>query len=219
MADRKYRVLIGLDRDGTINYDPGYLGKDKNWRDQTRILPGVIEGIKAMKQLPSTHVVVCTNQAGVARRFFNTERVTEINQHINNILREKGAGIDEWYSCPYADLGYAADHGLFAENPWVCETELRKPRIGMLKKAASDIGMKLRDFDVVITVGDKLTDVEMGLNAKGYGIYVGDLEHAKARALALGALERNEGRVFIAKDLEDAAEQIRLITRLNNVLR
>ncbi|MDZ7763439.1 MAG: hypothetical protein U5K00_03300 [Melioribacteraceae bacterium] len=39
-------TAVFLDRDGTINNDPGYLGDP----DRVKLLPGVAEGIKLLKQ-------------------------------------------------------------------------------------------------------------------------------------------------------------------------
>ena len=151
MTDKKYRVLIGLDRDGALIHDPGYLGRSQNWRDQVKILPGVIEGIRTLKLLPRTHLAVCSNQAGIARGFFKPNRVEEVNEHLKALLAQQGLDIDKWYFCPYVDKDYASKHHILEENPWVAEsTDLRKPGIGMLRKAADDIGMKLDDLEVVI---------------------------------------------------------------------
>jgi D-glycero-D-manno-heptose 1,7-bisphosphate phosphatase len=215
MTNDKPRILIGLDRDGTINYDPGYFGKDPKWKDQTKLLPGVVKGIKILKQLPKTRVVVCSNQAGVARGYFDIRRVEEINKHINSLLAEQEAEIDSWYYCPYVDQDYAIAKNISHDNPWISDTDLRKPGIGMLRKAALDVEMKLDDFEIVVVIGDKASDVETGLNAGGYGIYVdGVYPKEKEKVEAFGRDKMYEGRVFTARDLQDAAEQIKIIQKL-----
>jgi histidinol phosphatase-like enzyme len=60
-------VLIGIDRDGTINKDEDYfLGSSPDWKGQVKLLPGVIEGIRMLKSLKDIYVFIVTNQAGVA---------------------------------------------------------------------------------------------------------------------------------------------------------
>lgn len=220
MTNKRYRVLIGLDRDGTMTKDPGYFGRDPNWREQVQFLPGVIEGLKVLKQLPSTRVVVCSNQAGIARRFFDTERVVEINKHINGLLENQGVGIDDWYFCPYVDKDYAYEKNIPEHSPWVRDTDLRKPGAGMLRQAAENIGMKLENFDAIFVVGDKASDVQAGLNANGYGVLVLNEEN-QADVDKVELMERcpiTEGRVFVCDSLLQAAKDIRLITRLNGVI-
>ncbi len=46
----KIKTLVFSDRDGTINEDSNYyLGSHPLWKDQVRILEGVIDGIKLIQ--------------------------------------------------------------------------------------------------------------------------------------------------------------------------
>ena len=221
MTDKRYRVLIGLDRDGTINKDPRYFGRDSNWMEQVQLLPGVVEGIQQLRRIPDVRIVVCTNQAGVARRFFDVSRVEEINRYIAMMLKCEGAKIDDWYFCPYVGKDYAVRHDIPLDSTWVQDTDLRKPGAGMIRKAASDVGMKLEDFNVVVFVGDKASDVETGLNAGGYGVLVAngenqaDVDNVERMKQDLDRM----GKVFVGDSFLQAASDVRLITRLNGVLR
>ena len=87
---------VFLDRDGTINYDSGYFGKSSNWRNELKLYPGVIKGIKKLKTVPNLYTFVATNQAEVARGFLDCTRVKEINKEIDRIIKKQGAIIDKW---------------------------------------------------------------------------------------------------------------------------
>ncbi len=60
-------ILIGVNRDGTINFDPGYFGRDENWKRQIIIHKGVVEGIQLLNTNNLVKIIVATNQNGVAR--------------------------------------------------------------------------------------------------------------------------------------------------------
>jgi len=200
------KVLVGLDRDGTINFDPGYLGRDENWRDQVRLLHGVSEGIRMLKS-EGLNVVVTSNQSGVAREFFDCERVREVNDYIDSLLREEGALVDGWYSCPYVGFKYAGEKRVRKDSIWIRETDLRKPGIGMLRVACDDLRLKLEETGIYY-VGDHLSDVEYGLNAGGNGVLVLIGDGKKGEDSVRRLAEKYPGRVDIADCFCSAADWI-----------
>lgn len=63
------KTLICIDRDGTLIYDEKdhlFLGKDPDWASKMKILPGVIEGLKKLRNIPNASLYMITNQPGVA---------------------------------------------------------------------------------------------------------------------------------------------------------
>jgi len=68
-------LLIGLDRDGTINRDLGtYCYKEQDFE----ILPGVIEAIKRLKR--AGHVIaVITNQGGIEKGLYTEVEVKKLH--------------------------------------------------------------------------------------------------------------------------------------------
>ena len=172
-------ILVGIDRDGTINLDyGGFFGKDSDWKTKLKLHEGVAEGIKLLNQNKDIKIVIATNKSGIARRIFTIKRVEEINKTINNLLLSKGAIIHNWQYCPYIDNDYLTTRGLVKiKNKFILENndpkiELRKPKIGMLKRASEEMGYKLNDFSKIYFIGDKIEDLQMGLNASGKGILV-----------------------------------------------
>jgi histidinol-phosphate phosphatase family protein len=141
-------AAIFLDRDGTINYDYGYLGN----KDKVEILPGVIEGmLKLQESLPDIRFIVISNQAGVARGIISLEQVKEVNGRIQEILEENGVIISKFYYCPF--------HPEFSNED---ESQCRKPSPQMLIEAAGDFNIDLKN---TFFVGDRFSDVECGYNA------------------------------------------------------
>ncbi len=201
------KFLVGLDRDGTINVDVGHFGKSSEWKSQLVIYPFVTEGIRRLKAEPTASVVVATNQAGVARGFYGRERVGEINSYIDGLLRAGGAFIDGWYYCPFVGKGYADANNLSPDNPWVVESDMRKPGTGMLKQAAKDLGVSLDGLPVYF-VGDTKGDVQTGLNAKGKGVLVLNEKNQKEYVKVKEMEQSSSGRIFFADNMLVAAEII-----------
>lgn len=169
---QRRKVLVVLDRDGTINYDSGFFGRNDNWKDELKIYDGVVEGIKNLNYFAK--VVVATNQLGVARGYLTPGRVEDVNCAIDLCIKEKGGKIDGWYYCPFVEKEWAVREGISQSSPWVLEkdSEFRKPNIGMIKKAAEDLGSALSDFTDIYIIGDKAQDMQTALNAGGKGILI-----------------------------------------------
>ncbi len=153
--------VIFLDRDGTLNEEVHYLYRPKD----LRILPGVAEAIRLWKG-QGFKIVVVTNQAGVARGYYQEEDVKALHLYMNELLCPQGAEIDHFFYCPHHP-----QHGIGA---YKTECRCRKPEPGLLAMAEQyyDID-KSRSW----MIGDKLIDVQAGVNygvktvlvATGYG--------------------------------------------------
>lgn len=217
-------ILVCCDRDGTINVDDNYyLGSQEHWRELIKFLPGVVIGIKRLNEA-KIPVLITSNQAGVAltgpcpELGLNFDLLTEERMHIVNIyivqlLRRQGAHISGYQTCPYVDNDYVEKirNRSWRVNPnFVRDNhEDIKPNTGMIEKVARGLGGGLEDFEVYV-IGDRDSDVQMGLNAGGSGILVagsktverGDVE--KVRELT----KSNSGRVYVAGDFLDAARYI-----------
>jgi len=139
---------VFFDRDDTLNIDPGYLSDP----ELVELFDGVGEGIAKLKSNFGFKIVVISNQSGVARGFFTRREVDSVNERINQILLKKNnVRIDAFYYCPF--------HPDFssAEN-----SKCRKPSPLMVFKAAEEMDL---DLSKSYFVGDKLSDIECGINA------------------------------------------------------
>ncbi|MCA9254140.1 MAG: HAD-IIIA family hydrolase [Phycisphaerales bacterium] len=145
------RPAVFVDRDNTLIADPGYL-RDP---DQIRILPGVPDAVKRLREAGFV-VVIITNQSGVARGYFTEDELRLVHERLQEMLAEKGAAVDAIYYCPFLP-GRAAVVEAYRED-----SDLRKPKPGMILKAAGDIGL---DISKSWMVGDSARDVQAGNEA------------------------------------------------------
>lgn len=128
------RPALFLDRDGTLNVDTGYthLACDLVW------MPGAREAIKYANDA-GYYVFVVTNQAGIARGFYNESATLAFHASMQQSLFEIGAHIDALEFCPHHPDGTVAE---FA-RPCHC----RKPAPGMIESLAAawpvDLGKSL----------------------------------------------------------------------------
>lgn len=138
---------VFLDRDGTINEDPGYLGDP----DSVKILPGVSKGISELKSVFGFKIIVVSNQSGIARGLITHDQVQHVNNRIKQLLSEHGAGIDDFFYCEFhPDINSAE------------ESNCRKPSPKMIFDAAEKHNIDLAGSYMV---GDKALDVLCGINA------------------------------------------------------
>lgn len=143
--------VVFLDRDGTLNEEVHYLHKQSD----LVLLPGVPKALRLLKEA-GFKLAVVTNQAGVARGYYNEEDVESLHIYMNQILRPLGGEIDAFYYCPHHPV-----HGLGAYKK---ECGCRKPGIGMFEAAEMRFQV---DKSHSFMVGDKRLDTEAG---KNYGL-------------------------------------------------
>lgn len=165
------RAAIFLDRDGTICEEVGYV----NHLSRSRLLPGSLEAIRLINQA-GLLAIVTTNQSGVARGYFSQDLVEEVHAKLLASLSENGARLDAIYYCPH--------HPSEGTPPWRAACECRKPKPGMIHRAAREHDIDLQRSCVV---GDGLVDIEAAASAGVPGILVltgygrGLLEHQPQR--------------------------------------
>jgi rfaE bifunctional protein nucleotidyltransferase chain/domain len=167
-VDRGETLLI-LDRDGTLIADKEFLGKDAHWREQVELNKPLIDVLSAIQTRTPCVKLVITNQTGVARGLFPTERVDEVNAYLGLALKERSISIDAWQYCPNADAAYAQKHPEIPFRPeFVKQQTKRKPSAAMVTDALEKLGRCLSDFSAVIVFGDREEDkgLAQNLNAK-----------------------------------------------------
>jgi len=138
---------IFLDRDGTINEDPGYLGDD----NKVILLPGAGEGLSLLKNKFNFKLIVISNQSGIARGLITHEMVKNINKKINDLLLPYNVQIDSFYYCPF--------HPEFNNKN---DCRCRKPSPKLINDAAKEYNI---DLSKSYLIGDMVTDIECGKNA------------------------------------------------------
>jgi D-glycero-D-manno-heptose 1,7-bisphosphate phosphatase len=138
MASRSLRSAVFLDRDGVINENrPDHV---KSW-DEFVFLPDIFDPLHQLTQ-DGRSVVVVSNQAAINRGLVDQETVKQINRQMCGEIARRGGRIDAVYFCPHRP-----DEGC----------DCRKPRPGLLLRAANEMGLDLaRSY----LVGDALSDIE-----------------------------------------------------------
>ncbi len=143
-----------IDRDGVINKYVGFLRNI----DQFELIDDVAEGIKLINESGYLAIIV-TNQPVIARGEVTEEQLNMIHNKMETLLGEKGAYIDKIYYCPHHP-----HKGYEGEIPELkIECDCRKPKPGMILKAAKDYNISLKDSYMV---GDSENDILAGKNAK-----------------------------------------------------
>lgn len=161
---------VFIDRDGTLSDEVGYI----NHPSRFRLLPYAADAIKHLNE-NGWLAIVTTNQAGVARGYFSEDMIATVHEAMTKDLERDGARLDAIYYC--------AHHPSVGEPPYRFDCDCRKPKPGLISRAA-------RDFEIDLNgswmVGDRYSDVELARNAavksafvlSGYGR--GEWEHQRA---------------------------------------
>jgi D-glycero-D-manno-heptose 1,7-bisphosphate phosphatase len=147
---------VFLDRDGTLIEEAGYLDR----LERLRFYPYSIDAVRLLNQAGFS-VVVATNQSGVARGLVEESFIAEAHQYITERLAAGGARVDAFYYCPHHPDGIRPDYA----QPCDC----RKPRTGMLRRAADDLQIDLQRSFVI---GDRWGDMEAGAAVGARGVLV-----------------------------------------------
>ena len=142
--------LIILDRDGVINQDSdNYIRSPDEWV----AIPGSLEAIARLNQA-GYQIVVCTNQSGLARGYFDIEILHAIHAKMLKLLAQHGGYIEAIFYCPHGP----------DQN-----CDCRKPKPGMLLEA----GQRLKaDLQESIMVGDTERDIQAAQAAGARGVLV-----------------------------------------------
>lgn len=147
---------VFLDRDGTIVVERGYITVP----DAVELIPGTAAAIAKLRAA-GWRVFVVTNQGCVAKGMITEDELGAIHFRMVSLLAEGGAEVDGIYYCPHHPDG---DLPQYTE-----ECDCRKPRPGLLERAASEHGLEL---EACVMVGDTLRDVEAAHATGGKAVLV-----------------------------------------------
>lgn len=136
--------LIILDRDGVINEDSdAYIKSPQEWIP----IPNSLEAIARLNHA-GYHVVIATNQSGIARGYYDLTTLQHIHAKMDQQLTAVGGHIDAIEYCP---------HG--PDDNCLC----RKPQAGMLLKLMDQFNVAKQE---VLFIGDTFTDRMAAKNAR-----------------------------------------------------
>jgi D-glycero-D-manno-heptose 1,7-bisphosphate phosphatase len=140
------RPAIFLDKDGTLVTNVPYNV------DPARI--ELSEGAEvALPRLARSgyELVIVSNQSGVARGYFSESALPGVERRLRALLDEIGVPLAGFYYCPHYAGGTIPSYAI--------ECECRKPKPGMLLRAARELDL---DPSGSWMIGDILDDVEAG---------------------------------------------------------
>jgi D-glycero-D-manno-heptose 1,7-bisphosphate phosphatase len=143
------KAAIFLDRDGTLVETRHYPS-----RPEDLVLYAGLGAELQTLQRAGFLLVLITNQSGLARGYFGWAELDRMHEKLLETLRLHGVAIDGIYVCPHHPEGTIGELAI--------ECDCRKPKPGMLLRAA-------RELDINLTrswfIGDILDDVEAGNRA------------------------------------------------------
>ncbi len=169
---------VFVDRDDTLMVDVKYCADP----DLVKLIPGAAEGLRSLRAA-GYRVVVVTNQSGIGRGYFDAETLERVNNRLRDELQRKGADYDALYYCPHTPEE---------------ECECRKPKPGLLLKAASELNI---DLSSSYTLGDRDLDIGAGRAAGTRTILV-------SKSSQLCNSKSNQPADFVATNVAEAANLI-----------
>jgi len=148
---------VFLDRDGTLNPDPGYIRSP----DKYELFPAVSEALAKLKQA-GARLIVVTNQSGIGRGLFSEADLRAVHDKLRSLLYVGGVSLDGIYVCPHHP-----DDGCHC----------RKPEPGLVEQAVRDHAI---DLSCSYVIGDHARDMQLAkrIGAKAVLVTTG-VDHAK----------------------------------------
>ena len=181
MIDFKLSALF-IDRDGVLNR---YVRGDYiRVPDELHLLPGAAAALRRVNDL-NIPVIIVSNQQGVGKRIMTEDALDQVDGELrDSLMREAGASFVRSYYCVH-----------LAEEMCAC----RKPLPGMILQGAGEY-----DVDIArsVMIGDSLTDIEMGNNAKVAQTIL--LMSGATEVVPFDTLEQKSRPTYIARDFAAA---------------
>ncbi|WP_458396762.1 D-glycero-beta-D-manno-heptose 1,7-bisphosphate 7-phosphatase [Campylobacter sp.] len=137
----KIKALF-LDRDGVINYDPGYVYRIEDFE----FMPGIFEALAGFMAL-GYEIFVVTNQSGIGRGYYSEDDFAKLSKYMIDEFKSYGVEIKKIYHCPHTPSD---------------DCNCRKPKPGMILQALDEFNISLKDS---LMIGDKPSDLEAARKA------------------------------------------------------
>jgi D,D-heptose 1,7-bisphosphate phosphatase len=182
---------VFFDRDNTLIVTDGYLGDP----DGVVLVPGAAEAVARARRLGYVSVVF-SNQSGVARGLFDEQAVRRVNRQLDELLQQQDSDaiIEHHEFCPY--------HPEAVVEEYRRDSDLRKPRPGMILRAAAELDLDLPGSWVI---GDAPRDIAAGHAAGCRTILVTDADLPPSPA---ASAESDVQPDYTARRLNDALDII-----------
>jgi D-glycero-D-manno-heptose 1,7-bisphosphate phosphatase len=192
-----------MDRDGIINellYDPEHGIVDSPFTPgQFTLTAFAVAAVNRCHDL-GFKVILISNQPGMAKGHFDEATFDSISRRMRELLRKGNAYLDGEYYCFH--------HPAATREEYRKDCECRKPKPGLIFKAARDYDLSLTDS---FFVGDGIVDVKAGRAAGCMTILVASTNDFLLRLLK----EQNTEPTYLVRTLEDAVRTVQ--NRSNDV--
>ena len=145
------KKAVFLDKDGTFvvdvpcNVDP----------KKIVLVSNAVAALRLLSEL-GYKLLVITNQSGIARGYFSEQELILYLDKLDILFRESNIILDGFYYCPHDKSA---------------DCDCRKPKPGMIQKAAHEHGI---DLAASWFIGNTLNDVEAGYRAGCRTILIDD---------------------------------------------
>ncbi|MEG4197286.1 HAD family hydrolase [Microcoleus sp. Pol12A5] len=136
------KKAVFLDKDGTLvvdvpcNVDP----------KKIVLVSNAVAALRLLSEL-GYKLLVITNQSGIARGYFSEQELILYLHELDTLFRESNIILDGFYYCPHDKSA---------------DCDCRKPKPGMVQKAARELGI---DLAASWFIGNTLNDAEAGYRA------------------------------------------------------
>lgn len=142
------RPAVFFDRDNTLIACDGYLGDP----EQVVLIDGAADAVARARRMGFATVIV-SNQSGVGRGMFGEDDVRAVNARLDKLLADANstAIIDRHEFCPF--------HPEATVESYRHDSELRKPKPGMIFEAARKLAL---DLPRSWLIGDVPRDIQAG---------------------------------------------------------
>jgi D,D-heptose 1,7-bisphosphate phosphatase len=165
---KKKPGAVFLDRDGVINelvYDSDWdMSGSPRTPKEFRMLPHIGEAIRKLNRA-GFKVILASNQPDIAKGRISEEGFRQIRKRMLLLLSKARAKLDAEYYCLH--------HPRAVVRKYKVNCDCRKPKPGLLKRAASEMGISLRDSYMV---GDRPADILAGKAAGCHTIWLNDMK-------------------------------------------
>lgn len=184
LKSTQLKPAVFLDRDGTLNVDPGYI----NSPDKMVVKPGIAEALEKLGNA-GYKLIVVSNQSGVGRGLIHEPDLIKIHRRLNDLISTHNVYIQDFTYCVHLpDL----------------KCDCRKPGPKLITDAAAKHHI---DLSRSVMIGDRASDLMAGRRAQCGRVALvrtGDGRHTEAELS-----DRFENRPdFIGDSLNDVADWI-----------